>query len=170
MRYRLLTVVLDDEYFQLAYLGGDGGGGDGGRGDGGGGDGGRGDGGGCGRGGGDSGRGGGGDGGGRGGGDRDQGLFPSKPRAVATGGKAKKTSRKRENKGGRRKCASHIGGAMFCGKRKSVAWATGRFRNADEQKFGCGSEGRAAGGQGGREIRSSISVVIGSYQTRTSYR
>ena len=35
MRYRLLTVVLDDEYFQLTYLGGDGGGGDGGRGDGG---------------------------------------------------------------------------------------------------------------------------------------
>jgi hypothetical protein len=42
---------------------------------------------------------------------------------------------------------------MFCGKRKSVAWATGRFRNADEQKFGCSREGRAAGGQGGREIR-----------------
>ena len=42
---------------------------------------------------------------------------------------------------------------MSCRKRKSVAWATGRIRNADEQKFGCGSEGRVAGGQGGREIR-----------------
>ncbi len=139
MRYRLLTVVLYDEYFKLAYLGGDGGGGDGGGGDGGGGDGG----------GGDGGRGDGGGGGDRGGGDREgQGSFPSKPRAAATGGTAKKTSRKRETKGGQR-----IGGAMSCVKRKSVAWATGRIRNANVQKFGCSREGRTAGGQGDREIR-----------------